>query len=81
MPQVTVYIRAEDLKQWKSIEMKAQFIHQALEFYKKKVVPAMEVLDKQGYDQVLKKPVIKTKEDAKKVVEEIIHKKTNNWGA
>jgi len=30
MPQITVYVRNEDMDQWKSIEKKAEFIHQAL---------------------------------------------------
>lgn len=30
MPQVTVYIRAEDMDAWKAIEKKSEFIHNAL---------------------------------------------------
>lgn len=30
MPQVTVYVRDEDLSKWRGIEKKAQFIHEAL---------------------------------------------------
>lgn len=30
MPQVTVYIREEDLEKWKAIEKKSEFIHNAL---------------------------------------------------
>lgn len=30
MPQITVYVRNEDMDQWKSIEKKAEFIHNAL---------------------------------------------------
>jgi hypothetical protein len=30
MPQVTVYIREEDLELWKAVEKKSQFIHMAL---------------------------------------------------
>lgn len=30
MPQVTVYVREEDLEKWKSIPKKAEFIHNAL---------------------------------------------------
>jgi len=30
MPQVTVYVRDEDLDRWKSIKRKSEFIHQAL---------------------------------------------------
>lgn len=30
MPQVTVYIRKEDIEQWEAIEKKSQFIHDAL---------------------------------------------------
>jgi hypothetical protein len=30
MPQVTVYIREDDLGKWKSLEKKAEFIHNAL---------------------------------------------------
>lgn len=31
MPQVTVYVRRKDLKKWKAIEKKAEFIHNALD--------------------------------------------------
>ena len=30
MPQVTVYVREEDLPKWKALEKKSEFIHQAL---------------------------------------------------
>jgi hypothetical protein len=30
MPQVTVYIRNEDIEKWRAIEQKAEFIHDAL---------------------------------------------------
>lgn len=30
MPQVTVYVRKEDLEHWEAIEKKSQFIHNAL---------------------------------------------------
>lgn len=30
MPQVTVYIREEDLELWKAIEKKSEFLHNAL---------------------------------------------------
>ena len=30
MPQVTVYVREEDLDAWKAIEKKSEFIHEAL---------------------------------------------------
>lgn len=30
MPQVTVYIRNEDLPKWKALEKKAEFLHDAL---------------------------------------------------
>lgn len=30
MPQVTVYVRQEDLDKWKAIDRKSEFIHQAL---------------------------------------------------
>lgn len=31
MPQVTVYIREEDIEKWKAIEKKSEFIHKALQ--------------------------------------------------
>lgn len=31
MPQVTVYIREEDIEKWKAINKKSEFIHQALQ--------------------------------------------------
>lgn len=31
MPQVTVYIREEDIEKWKALEKKAEFIHKALQ--------------------------------------------------
>ena len=30
MPQVTVYIRNEDLDKWKAVEKKTEFMHEAL---------------------------------------------------
>lgn len=30
MPQVTVFVRNEDLKKWKAVEKKSEFIHKAL---------------------------------------------------
>jgi len=30
MPQVTVYIRDDDLKKWKTLKKKSEFIHSAL---------------------------------------------------
>lgn len=30
MPQVTVYVRAEDFDKWKTIQAKSQFMHEAL---------------------------------------------------
>lgn len=30
MPQVTVYIRKEDIESWKSVDKKSEFIHNAL---------------------------------------------------
>ena len=32
MPQVTVYVRSEDLEKWKAVEKKSEFIHKALNF-------------------------------------------------
>lgn len=30
MPQVTVYVREEDIEKWKSLKKKTQFLHNAL---------------------------------------------------
>lgn len=60
MPDVKIYIRAEDYDKWNAIEMKSQFIHDSLVFYNKRIVPAKAELDRQEFTQVLKAPVDKT---------------------
>lgn len=40
MPQVTVYIRDEDLPKWKAIERKSEFVHNAL--WKEGSAPAIK---------------------------------------
>jgi len=37
MPQVTVYIRNEDLDKWKSIVKKSEFIHESLNLFNSSV--------------------------------------------
>jgi len=44
MPQVTVYIREDDLEAWRAIEKKSEFIHQALRGQELEVPLVKEVL-------------------------------------
>lgn len=48
MPQVTVYVRVDDLDTWKSIKKKSEFIHNAL-----------SVRAKAEYGEVIKIPFYK----------------------
>lgn len=36
MPQVTVYIRKDDLPIWEALKKKSEFMHKCLELYKQK---------------------------------------------
>ena len=40
MPQVTVYIRQDDLEAWKSIEKKSEFMHTVLNYFSGSVGPS-----------------------------------------
>lgn len=43
MPQVTVYIREDDLDKWKALEKKSEFIHHALRGTPKEISPPSKI--------------------------------------
>ena len=60
MPQVTVYIRQEDLEKWQQIQKKSEFLHEALSTGLRAWKQVENVGDLP--------PRIKTKQDAEKAV-------------
>lgn len=74
MPQVTVYIRTEDLEAWKAVVKKSEFMHNALQnhsTYDGAPIVLREDLPKGGVENGFAFKVIKTKEDAEKVVKHL----------
>lgn len=58
MPQVTVYVRAEDYEAWKAVEKKSELIHDALK--------SVDVL---SYNKV-----VKEREEIQKIVKPFVEK-------
>lgn len=67
MPQVTVYIRDEDIERWREVEKKSEFIHSAL-----RDSPSSYTLEN--------RQVIKTPADVKKVIKKSSDKDTCSHG-
>jgi len=73
MPQVTVYVREDDLGKWKSIKKKSEWLSEHLNAYEVTSQPnVVNVIDTEGAEKSSNvRPVIKTPEDALEAIESI----------
>lgn len=75
MPNQTVYIRNEDIEQWKSLGAKSTFIHNALRMIKDGGLEALGLIV-DDRTNVVEAKIIKNKDDALKVLQPILPHKT-----